>query len=172
MKKWISRLDRLLIILLVALMAILVMLIVWQVFARYILNDPSSVTEELARFVLIWTALLGASYAFRMRMHLGLNLFTQKLKGRHKSLAEFAALAAVAIFALVVMIIGGGRLMLLTADLNQLTAALGIPVAYVYSVLPLSGGLFLIYIAEFCRELLQSGAIAVADHEREGSDYE
>lgn len=39
----------------------------WQVVARYLLNQPPSWTEELARFAMVWGGLLGASCAFRFR---------------------------------------------------------------------------------------------------------
>ena len=45
--------------LLVSLMLGLIASVTWQVVSRYLLGDPSSVTEELARFLLIWSALAG-----------------------------------------------------------------------------------------------------------------
>ena len=53
--------DRFLEILLTVVMTILVLDVVWQVFTRYILKDPSSWTEELATFLMIWVGMLGAS---------------------------------------------------------------------------------------------------------------
>jgi len=43
----------------------LVLLAGWQAAARYILDQPPSWTEELARFMMVWAGLLGASCAFR-----------------------------------------------------------------------------------------------------------
>lgn len=45
--------------------AALVVLAGWQAAARYILDQPPSWTEELARFMMVWAGLLGASCAFR-----------------------------------------------------------------------------------------------------------
>ena len=39
----------------------------WQVVARYALDQPPAWTEELARFAMVWVGLLGASCAFRIR---------------------------------------------------------------------------------------------------------
>ncbi len=39
-------------------------LVLWQVFTRYILGDPSIFTEELVRIILLWTSFVGAAYAF------------------------------------------------------------------------------------------------------------
>lgn len=37
----------------VAVMIALVVCVVWQVFSRYVLNQPSTLTDELARFLMI-----------------------------------------------------------------------------------------------------------------------
>ena len=46
--------DKILELTLIASMSLLVIDVPWQVFSRFILQDPSSFTEELARFLLIW----------------------------------------------------------------------------------------------------------------------
>ena len=43
----------------------LVFLAGWQATARYILDQPPAWTEELARYMMVWAGLLGASCAFR-----------------------------------------------------------------------------------------------------------
>jgi len=47
------------------------------------------------------------------------------------------------------MVIGGVRLVQITLSPNQISAALQIPLGYVYSVLPLSGALMMFYSATF-----------------------
>lgn len=47
---------------LVIFMSILVINVLWQVTSRYIMNSPSSFTDELAGYLLIWVGLLGAAY--------------------------------------------------------------------------------------------------------------
>jgi TRAP-type C4-dicarboxylate transport system permease small subunit len=49
------------------------------------------------------------------------------------------------LFALTVLVLGGGALVQLTWELEQTTAVLGIPMAWVYIVLPVSGLLIVIY---------------------------
>ena len=53
--------DRVIAAFSVAVMLALVVCVVWQVFSRYILNQPSTLTDELARFLMIWVGLLGAA---------------------------------------------------------------------------------------------------------------
>ena len=42
-------------------MVLLVICVTWQVFSRYVLQIPSTVTDEIARFSMIWVGLLGAA---------------------------------------------------------------------------------------------------------------
>ena len=143
---WINQLlKKLLVILLLA----MVTTVSWQVFSRYILNDPSSVTEELARFLLMWISLLGACYAYRTRMHLGLDLMVNKLPGKYQIRASQFALVVTMVFSISVMIIGGLNLSWIAWELKQQSAALNISMAWVYSVMPLSGGLITFYAMYF-----------------------
>ena len=47
---------------LVFLMALMVINVLWQVASRFILGSPSSFTDELARYLMIWIGILGAAY--------------------------------------------------------------------------------------------------------------
>lgn len=46
------------------LLVVMSSLIFWQVFTRFVIGNSISYAEELSRFMMIWLALLGASYAF------------------------------------------------------------------------------------------------------------
>ena len=65
-------------------MIALVVCVVWQVFSRYVLNAPSTMTDEIARFSMIWVGLLGAAYGVGQQRHLSIDLFTMNLKGKKK----------------------------------------------------------------------------------------
>lgn len=127
------------------LMLALVLSVCWQVASRYLLQDPSSWTEELARFLLIWIGLLGAAYAYRTHAHIGIDLLVSKASPVVRRYLKVISTTAVLMFAVSVMVYGGIKLVLLTAQLEQLSAALGLPMAAVYLVIPLSGGLVAIY---------------------------
>lgn len=150
-----KKIDRLLERMLMILMAVNVINVLWQVFTRFILKDPSSFTEELARFLLIWVGLLGASYAAGKKMHLAIDVFLQSLKDKKKIIAEVCIQFFILLFSLFVMVIGGLRLVTITLTLNQISAALRIKLGYVYLVLPLSGLLILFYASVFIVERLQ-----------------
>ena len=39
---------------LILIMSLMVVNVLWQVFSRYLLTNPSSFTDELARYLMIW----------------------------------------------------------------------------------------------------------------------
>lgn len=148
--------------LLSVLMATMVIDVTWQVFSRFVLRNPSSYTEEIARFQLVWIGLLGASYAYRTKAHLGIDVLATKLTGNRKRVLEIVINLLVLAFAFFVMVVGGIRLVRLTFILRQVSAALGIPIGYVYIVVPLSGVLIIYFASYFIiRAILAKEPIAV-----------
>ena len=137
---------------LVIIMAAMTLNVLWQVFTRFILQDPSSFTEELARYMLIWIGILGASYVAGQKMHLAIDLLSTKLNDFNKLTLDIIIQSFVFLFSLFVMVIGGLRLVEITLTSNQISAALQIPLGYVYTVLPLSGILMMFYSFSFIVE--------------------
>nr|MDQ3309082.1 TRAP transporter small permease subunit [Gemmatimonadota bacterium] len=87
--------DALLRALIMVLMAVMVIAVTWQVITRYVFSRPSSYTEELATFLLIWISLLGGAYALRVRAHLGIDVLVQRLRPARRRVAEYLAYLAV-----------------------------------------------------------------------------
>jgi TRAP-type C4-dicarboxylate transport system permease small subunit len=141
---------------LAALMGVAVVNVVWQVASRYVVQSPSPYTDELARYVLIWLGLFGAAYGAGQRMHLAIDLLPQKLTGGPKHLLGMLIEAVVFSFALFVMVFGGLRLVALTLMLEQTSAALQVPLGYVYLALPLSGALIMFYATLFFLDHLRA----------------
>ena len=148
--------DKLLELALIILMGANVLNVLWQVFTRFVLKDPSSFTEELARYLLIWVGLLGASYAAGKKMHLAIDVVLQTLKNKKKIWAEIGIQVFIFLFSFSVMVVGGLRLVTITLNLNQISAALRIKIGYVYLVLPISGLLIMFYAAVFIIERFQA----------------
>ena len=53
-----------------------------QVLSRYVLEAPLPWTEELARFLLVWVAFLGSASVARRKMHIAVEFFSNKFKGK------------------------------------------------------------------------------------------
>ena len=126
-------------------MAVMVVNVVWQVFTRYVLGAPSSYTEELARYLLIWVSLLGGAYAAGKRMHLAIDVFTARLEGQRRIRMRQFIHGCVLLFALSAMVVGGIRLVYISFALEQMSAALRVSLGFVYLVVPISGLLIVFY---------------------------
>ena len=137
--------TRVLNITLIILMAIMVLDVSWLLFTHFSLQDPSSFTEELAGFLLIWIGLLGSSYALYTKAHLGIDIITSKLSGFRQLLTQVMIHTIVILFAFFVLVVGGIRLVNITLTLRQISPAMGIPMGYVYLVLPTTGILMIYY---------------------------
>lgn len=147
MKTFRHILDRTLERVLVVLMILMVLNVLWQVFTRFVLGSPATFTEELARYILIWVGMLGAAYVAGKKMHLSIDFFTGKLQGKVKYWSDICIQTCIFLFGLFGMVVGGVYLVYLTLLLEQTSAALRIPLGYVYIATPVSGLLIMYYAA-------------------------
>lgn len=131
-------------ILTMVVMALLVIDVLWGVVSRFVLGAQSRFTEELATMLLIWVSLLGASLAYGSGQHLGVDFFVGKLHPDARRLARAIVAIVVAAFGASVMVYGGVLLFSRTLASGQVSPAMGLPIGYVYLVVPISGGLFLL----------------------------
>lgn len=140
-----EKLDTILGWLLAMLMALMVVNVTWQVFSRYILNDPSSWTDEVSRYMLVWLGLLGAAYVSGKNGHLAIDVILTKLKGKRSYWVNVIIHVLIILFASVVMVWGGGNLVYITQVLEQKTATLQVPLSWIYMMIPLSGVFVIFY---------------------------
>ncbi|MEL0630272.1 TRAP transporter small permease [Psychromonas aquatilis] len=139
-----SLLDRLILSICSFALMLLVVTVTWQVFSRYVLNDPSSWTDELSRYAMVWLGLLGASYLFGIKGHLAITLLDSALKGKAHTALHLLINGITFTFVSLAMFKGG--LALMSRTTQQLSPALQLPMSTVYSILPISAVIILIYI--------------------------
>jgi tripartite ATP-independent transporter DctM subunit len=122
--------------LLLAFLAAMSVLIIVQVAARFVFNSPSGFSEELLRYLLIWSGVLGGGYCFLEGRHLNLPLIVDMLGERGQARLR-ATNAAVTLLFGVVICIGGWRS--LVDNALTLSPMLRVPVGSLQSVVLLSG---------------------------------
>lgn len=142
MEKWV---NKILASLCIFIMSFLVICVIWQVLARWI-GISSTFTDELARFLFMWTGLIGAAYTLGQKRHLALDLLLQKLHGKNKKRLQFIILTLSLIFVLLVMMLGGITLVSDTLASQQISPVLGVPMGFIYLSIPVSGGFMIFYL--------------------------
>lgn len=140
-----AQIDSILEKILVIIMSMMVINVLWQVFSRYVLANPSSFTDELARYLMIWVGVLGASYVAGKGNHVAITYFSEKLSPPNLKRVKTFINLIILTFAILGMLIGGVRLVYITLVLEQLSPSLKIPLGFVYSVIPISGVLIIFY---------------------------
>lgn len=140
LRKWINKVVEAFSVVIVAVM---VLLVLWQVVARYLLNNPSTFTEALTRYLFVWLVLVSATYAFGSRDHMCISVLNARLKGRAKTAVNIAIEVLTILFAACVMIFGGS--VITRMQMVSMDSSLHIPMGLVYSIIPICGVLTVFY---------------------------
>jgi TRAP-type C4-dicarboxylate transport system permease small subunit len=138
--------------LLVLSVAILVIPVSLQIFSRFTSLIPHYIwTEEMARFLFIWTIMIGAMIGVRERTH-----FEVDLLGRQKPKVEAAArlvvAAAMLVFALVFVWSG---IEFTRFAWNRISELAELPLWLIHIAWPITGVTSLIFIAEQVHDSLR-----------------
>jgi TRAP-type C4-dicarboxylate transport system permease small subunit len=124
-------------------MLAMVVIIFAQVVARYALSNSLSWSEETGRYIFVWMTFIGSAIAVRNKLHVALDMFVVRLPRSLQKLCLMISYVSMMIFTGVV-IYGGYKFVLKGS--NQISAALQLPMHYVYLVLPIGGGVIFFYL--------------------------
>ena len=126
---------------LIAAGAVMVVVVLAATFSRYVLNNPITWSEELARYLMIWIGLVGASVTMRHGEHIRITAIRILLPRPLRLIGDLFVAAAIGWFLWVMMVEGwaaaerGGR---------QMSPALGISMMWPLLSVPMAGGLMLV----------------------------
>lgn len=142
--------NKALVSILVFFMGLMVLTVVWQVFTRFVINDPSVFTDELSRYLLIWIGILGGAYTYSVKRHLALEILASNLNDKHKQIQTIIVNILVIIFTYTALVYGGSQYAFSTLAHHQVSPGLMIGdhhllVGYVYMIIPISGVLIIFY---------------------------
>ncbi|SDE81358.1 2,3-diketo-L-gulonate TRAP transporter small permease protein YiaM [Sporomusa acidovorans DSM 3132] len=123
----------------------MVAIIFVQVIARYAFSNSLTWSEEVGRYLFVWMTFLGTALAVRNKAHVALDVLVGKLPPLLQK--------AVIVFGYLSMMVFAGVLVyaavnMMTLGTRQVSAALQIPMRWVYMVLPVSGVLIIFYLAK------------------------
>ena len=137
------------------LLATMVCIACWQVISRYIVGVPSTTSEELLRFSLVWLSMLGMAYVAGKNQHISLTILVDKVSPAVRRWWMIVLQLTFAAFSIWVLIIGG--LKISSISMLQISPALGIPMGKIYYALPVAGILIIAYslmnILDLCKAM-------------------
>ena len=121
---------------------VMILIVFLQVVARYVFGSSLSWSEEIARFLLVWTIFLAAGYTLGQGSHIFLDVvFNSFPRPMQKVLRRFSG----------VMLLGFSYVLthygfeMVQIGSRQTSSAVGVPMWLVYSAIPVGGILLIIY---------------------------
>lgn len=134
----------------------------YQVFMRYIMRNPSTLSETILSYSFVWVSFLGAALVFGERDHMNLTFFLDMCSPVVKTVLSVFSELLIMATAVIVMILGGKKFMDVGA--LQISPTLGITMNMIYVIIPVSGALIVIFnlinIAELIAKQLRFGGRA------------
>ncbi len=142
MSKLLKAFDRVLFGTIGLLLAAMVADVAIQVFFRYVIQDPPTWTEELARFLFAWQIFLAAGLAFGRGAHIVVDALLLVLPSGGQRLLSILSNALVLGF-LGVLVWQGVNMARLTS--NTVSTAMNLNMGLVYAALPAGAGISAVY---------------------------
>ena len=135
--------DKIVEILSIVILVAMVLLVLWQVIARYFLQNPSTFSETLTRYLFVWLVLATSTYAFGKREHMYISALNDKFKGKAKTIVSVFIEVLTIVFAVCVMVYGGS--IITNMQMVSMDSSLHIPMGVVYAIIPVCGVLITFY---------------------------
>lgn len=157
-----NALDKLLQALTAIAFGALVLVVAWQVLTRLVLNNPSTWSEEFAKYLFVWVSLIAAALVFGERGHIAVTFVVDKMPLGLRKVVAVLIQVGIAVFAVFVLIWGGVGAAQNTW-LQNLTA-LPLQIGHMYIILPIVGVAIIFYaIYNAWEDLRGEGPLTVAD---------
>lgn len=128
--------DRVIKIFLILSFSAMVLASATQILFRFALNLPLGWTEELSKYMFVWSTMLACAVYTRARQHSAVDILRHYLPGRPRRALQFLSDVLCIVF-YCIFIFGGCVLTVIT--MNRLTPALQIPMGLMYLSVPVSG---------------------------------
>jgi TRAP-type C4-dicarboxylate transport system permease small subunit len=119
-------------------LTIVIASVCYGVVSRYILHQPATWANELATVMFTWVVFLGASAAFKHKMHIGIDLLVKSVPRKLRIVLVVTANVILLVFLGYVTISG---VSFSIVSYKQPTSVLRIPKTFVFLAVPVGFGL-------------------------------
>lgn len=138
---------------LILILGIMTTVLFFSVVSRYFFSASIPWSDPLSRYGQTWIMLLGSTLALRKGLHIGVDNFIKRLPERKRQFVLKVNVLIILIFS-VTMTVQGFRLITIAG--SQIIPEMGIPMRYIYYMIPVAG----ILLTFTCLELLLSSNIS------------
>ncbi|ABO48956.1 Tripartite ATP-independent periplasmic transporter, DctQ component [Desulforamulus reducens MI-1] len=121
----------------------MILIIAMQVFNRYVLQHSLDWSEELGRYLFIWSVYVGCSYAMKEDRHLEVTIFRHMFGPKVERGLITVAYSLTIAFCLF-CVVYGIKMLLFLLETGQLSPALEISMFWIYLAIPVGMGLMAI----------------------------
>lgn len=118
-----------------------------NVVLRFGFNSGWEWAEEVARYSIVWIVFIGGSICARKGMHLAVDAMAIRLSQASQQYLRMFVNVLCLLFCIYLVIYGYGMVEL-ARETEQITAALELPIFYVYLAIPVGGALMAIRFAQ------------------------
>jgi TRAP-type transport system small permease protein len=126
---------------LIILFFVMVVVVFLQVLFRFVLHQPLAWTEELGRYLLVWITFLGAGYGMSVKAHPSIELFFEKAGSSLKKVLTVISTLLIIFFFWQVI---ANSFEFISRSMTQTSPVLRLPMGFVYTVIPIASGIFII----------------------------
>lgn len=138
--KTIDRFNKVLGVVLALLIMVMSAVIFYQVFSRFVLKDSLRWSEELARYLMVWSVFIGSALAIRKRDLISVDAIKELLSERAKVVLNVCVYVVSIVFLSVLVNYG---FVLMGNIVHQTSPAMNISMGWAYSAIPI-GSIFMI----------------------------
>lgn len=144
MKKILNATDKAIEVLMLILISAMLVVGFAQVFCRYVLSNSLSWSEELMRFLYVWVVMVGINLGIRHKSLAAITSLSDIIARKSKIAAKCMSVIclAVQLFVCLALFWFGFKYMM---EAKQTSAAMLLPMKYVYAALPIGGFLGVVY---------------------------
>ncbi len=142
LSEWVAEIAKFFLATWVAAIVLITLAAVWW---RYVINAPIAWIEQVSNILFIWITFIGAAVLYRQKLHIGVDMFMDMLKGRAKQVMFWVIELGNMFFVTVLLIYS----MKLSIDVLPNTyGALDISPAWFYFSAPVACVMMLLYFLE------------------------
>lgn len=133
----------------------MVVLIFVQIVSRVIIGSSFSWTEEVARYLMIWVAFLGAGFAFQYGTHMSIEVLFKKLNLNMQNIFQIISALLCTLFFLLLIVKG---IELIKGSINVYSPALKLPMVIVYAAIPIGAFLQILNVIDITWKFVKNNS--------------